>query len=154
MELDLARHADPPLDPRTIRLRRQVKARIVEDEVLPRWWDTVHLGTRNPTLVELEHVDGEPLARATCWDMLGYERRDGRLRAGLIDVEVAPEHRRRGLGRYLIGEVVRHQASRGVAALCVQTREANSPALALYRSLGFEPAGDATLYRQDRTDAP
>ncbi|RUL87891.1 GNAT family N-acetyltransferase [Tautonia sociabilis] len=149
LELDLLGLSDPPFDPRTLLLRRRYRVEVEPDASFERWWDALALGSTFATSFRVSDPLGHRVARATTWDMDGFERQDGRLRAGLIDVVVDPSRRRQGLGRYLIREVIRHHASRGIHALAVQTDEQNEPALALYRSLGFEPVEEAILYRSD-----
>ena len=55
---------------------------------------------------------------------------------------VAPAHMRRGIGRALARHAL---ALAGDRAVRVGTAAANRPALELYRSLGFEPAGQRTV---------
>jgi ribosomal-protein-alanine N-acetyltransferase len=63
---------------------------------------------------------------------------------------VAPSHRRRGLGRRLLARVLDLGARRGALSALLEVRQSNWPALALYRSFGFE-----TLYlRRDYYDHP
>ena len=136
-------------DPRSMLLRRTHQV-LQEQESLPRrWWDALALRGVETFDYRIEDGRGVPIARATTWDMIGFERVDGRTRVGLIDVVVDPSHRQLGLARHLLRHIIRHQAERGVAAICVQTDQSNEPALALYRSLGFEARGDAVLYRLD-----
>jgi ribosomal protein S18 acetylase RimI-like enzyme len=56
---------------------------------------------------------------------------------GITAVEVAPEHRRRGLARLVMSELTRWGIERGARRCYLQVDEANHPALALYASLGF-----------------
>lgn len=150
LERDLAGRGEPPFDPKALLLRRRFGLTVEEDSDFVRWWDALAIGDTYAIRFRLDDPQGRPVARATTWDMAGFERIDGRLRAGLIDVDVSTEHRRQGLGRYLIREIIRHHAGRGIHSLAVQTGESNEPALSLYRSLGFEPVEEATLYRLDR----
>ena len=147
MELDLVGVSDPAFDPRSLLLRRRFRVRIEPDCLFDRWWDALALGATFATAFRLEAGHGQVVARATTWDMAGFERLDGRLKVGLVDVDVDLQHRRQGLGRYLIREVIRHHVSRGIHALCVQTRAENEPARELYRGLGFREVDEAVLYR-------
>lgn len=56
---------------------------------------------------------------------------------GVTAVEVAPEHRRSGVGRALMAALLGWAAGRGADRCYLQVDEANSPALAFYRRLGF-----------------
>lgn len=62
---------------------------------------------------------------------------DGRRWVGLAAVEVAPEHRRRGLGMLICAEMIRWGRDRGATHTYVQVDVHNAAALALYRTLGL-----------------
>ncbi|MGV9743855.1 N-acetylglutamate synthase, CG3035 family [Rhodococcus zopfii] len=62
---------------------------------------------------------------------------DGRRWVGLTAVEVAPEHRRNGLGTLLCGSLLRWGRGRGATHAYVQVADGNTAARALYRELGF-----------------
>ena len=81
--------------------------------------------------------------------MRWFDREESRVRVGLIDVEVAAEHRRKGYARFLVGEIIRRARSNLIDRIEVQTAAENQPALALYTSLGFVPIDQSTLYRKD-----
>jgi ribosomal protein S18 acetylase RimI-like enzyme len=135
-------------DPRGVLLRRQTRIEVVEDALPATWWEALAVGDFRPTTYRLIAKAGETeLAHASTWDMTWFGRRDGRARVGLIDLEVHPDHRRKGYGRHLLNEVLRLARAQATAALAVQTGSTNAPALALYQSLGFEPVETATLFR-------
>jgi len=72
---------------------------------------------------------------------LGYElqRIDGRGPMMLLyEIEVAPHHRRRGIGRALVEQLKRACRKRGFAKMFLSTEESNSAAIALYTSTGAE----------------
>ncbi len=153
LELDLAHWRDPR-DPKSAFLRRQSRLEVEEDVPLPRWWDALAIGQRQPTVFRLaSKSEGRSLALALTWDMDWFGR-DGRSRLGIALFEVFPDSRRKGLGRHLLIEILRHAQSQLVEVLAVQTPTTNTPALALYRSAGFEPAGTSTLYRLPGLDDP
>jgi ribosomal protein S18 acetylase RimI-like enzyme len=56
----------------------------------------------------------------------------------LGSVGVVPAHRRRGLMRAVLTEVLRRMRARGMDRACVSTGAANIPAIRLYTSVGFE----------------
>ena len=62
---------------------------------------------------------------------------------------VAPEHRRRGLGRWLLAFALGHGARRGATKALLEVRQGNRAALALYGALGFEPLFVRRGYYQD-----
>ena len=81
----------------------------------------------------------------------------GREAAGsgeILNLAVAPEFRRRGIGDALLEEGLR--AFRGLRAteVFLEVRESNHSAQALYLARGFRPVGQrASYYRNPREDA-
>lgn len=70
-------------------------------------------------------------------------------RVGKIEpLGVHPDFRRRGLGRALLLEMGRRLAALGARAVGLDTSNNNSPALALYRSVGFRPRAQWGAYGQ------
>ena len=57
--------------------------------------------------------------------------------AGVTDVWVSPEHRRRGLGIVVLDAMLDWAAERGATTAYLQVRADNTPGLALYATLGF-----------------
>ncbi len=57
--------------------------------------------------------------------------------AGITDVWVSPDHRRRRLGLVVMAELLEWAAERGAATAYLQVRGDNAPGLALYAGLGF-----------------
>jgi ribosomal protein S18 acetylase RimI-like enzyme len=146
LEADLTR--PEPRDTKAALLRRQTRLEVTEDAPLERWWDALAIGPFHPTTFHLlDRATGAILARATTWNMSGFERVDGRIRTGLVALEVAPEHRRKGFGRFLVAELLRYAREQSARAVAVQTAATNAPALALYDALGFAPVETATLFR-------
>lgn len=146
LEADLSRAE--VRDPKAALLRRQTRLEVTEDALLARWWDALAIGLFRPTTFQLlDRATGEVLARATTWDMAGFERVDGRVRAGLVGLEVEPAHRRKGLGRFLVAEILRRARDQSAEVVAAQTAATNAPALALYDALGFAPIETATLFR-------
>jgi ribosomal protein S18 acetylase RimI-like enzyme len=137
-----------PRDPRAVLIRRQTELEVEEDPLPCDWWKNVALGDFHLDRHCLySRGDGAELARATTWDMDWFGRVDGRPRMGLIGVEVAASHRRRGFGRYLVSQVLRRAREHAASRVEVQTMATNEPALALYQGLGFRPIEQSTVYR-------
>lgn len=59
----------------------------------------------------------------------------------LIDLEVKPLVRRRGLGGMLVINAIRHLSQQGVSQVEVDVLSTNTPALNLYDRLGFSETG-------------
>ncbi len=76
----------------------------------------------------------------------------------IVNLAVARDYRRRGLGRFLLRSLLDHVASLGVTRLFLEVREGNQEARGLYGGFGFmetqrrrgfylEPVEDAILMR-------
>ena len=67
----------------------------------------------------------------------------------VLDLAVHPAWRRRGLARFLLDIALRRAAASGAALALLEVRAGNQPALALYATLGFRPAGRRPSYYRD-----
>jgi [ribosomal protein S18]-alanine N-acetyltransferase len=67
----------------------------------------------------------------------------------LIDLAVAPEARRRGLGRALLTALIGEARARDARLVLLEVRASNAPALELYRSAGFFEHGVRRAYYSD-----
>jgi ribosomal protein S18 acetylase RimI-like enzyme len=68
--------------------------------------------------------------------------------AGVFDVVVDPKRRGKGLGRRLMRGLLDTASSIGASKSYLQVMEDNGPALALYESLGYEPAYRYAYYAE------
>lgn len=59
----------------------------------------------------------------------------------ISELLVDPEYRRRGYGKYLVSEVVRHAVNEGFDRLILSVTQDNDPAQSLYQKVGFTHAG-------------
>lgn len=74
--------------------------------------------------------------------------------AELLNLAVAPAHRRAGIGRALLAAVLARFRRHRVDMVHLEVRASNEAALALYRAEGFVPAGRrARYYRFPEEDA-
>ena len=70
------------------------------------------------------------------------------------NVAVHPDYRRHGVGRGMLGHVVREARRIGSQSITLEVRKSNVAAQALYRSLGFETCGVRKgYYSNDGEDA-
>lgn len=78
--------------------------------------------------------DGEPIGFALYY--FAYSTIMGRRTLHLEDLYVVPEHRSRGAGRILLGELARTARQHGCARFEWWVLRTNDPAIAFYRRLG------------------
>lgn len=71
-------------------------------------------------------------------------------KVGLFEpVGTHPDHQRKGLGRAVLYEALRRLQARGMAQAIVSTGEQNTPAMELYREVGFEQYSAFRFYAKD-----
>jgi [ribosomal protein S18]-alanine N-acetyltransferase len=99
-------------------------------------------------VLELSKPSGICLAASTGDELLGYlvcSRYDQAWH--LMNVAVAPERRRSGIARRLIGQLL-EEAGRELP-FTLEVRVSNLPAISMYEQLGFRSAGVRPRYYQD-----
>ena len=99
----------------------------------------------NPSRYYIAEEDGKIAAYAGIWLLPpeGY----------ITNVAVHPEARRKGLGSQILQKLVEEGLLEGVTDITLEVRVSNAPAIALYKSFGFEEAGIRPRYYQDGEDA-
>ena len=88
-------------------------------------------------------VDGEP--GGSCWVKVDARGDEGFV-GEIYIIGVAPKYHGRGLGRYLLGEGLRHLSERGVNAVAVYVDQSNERGVALYWSFEFHHHHVDVLY--------
>jgi [ribosomal protein S18]-alanine N-acetyltransferase len=75
--------------------------------------------------------------------------------AEILTIAVEAAFRGKGVGRALLGEVLRQASNAGAKAMFLEVAKDNAPALALYERLGFVKVGERAGYyrRNDGTRA-
>ena len=68
--------------------------------------------------------------------------------AHVLNLCIADENRRRGIGRGLLLALLRHARDRGVRDAFLEVRRTNRAAISLYHALGFECVGTRRGYYQ------
>jgi ribosomal-protein-alanine N-acetyltransferase len=103
----------------------------------------------------LQDVGSLALVAADAGTPVGYAlfRRTADDEAELLRVAVDPAHRRRGLASRMVELALAQLATHGVRSAFLEVEAANTPALALYRRLGFEAAGRRAGYYAGSGDA-
>ena len=72
----------------------------------------------------------------------------------MMNVAVAPEYRRRGVGEALVSALADALKAQGNESLALEVRASNMPAIALYEKLGFAQVGRRPgYYRNPKEDA-
>ena len=85
--------------------------------------------------------DGEPVGYVIYWELTGE--------LDIHNVAVHPKHRRQGVARAMLNDIIESAANRGFRRLTLEVRRSNDPAQTLYRSLGFVVCGLRKGYYSD-----
>ena len=106
-------------------------------------------------LEELENPAAHFIAAVEAGDVLGYAGMHTVLGESYVDnIAVLPAHRGKGVGRALTEALIAQARAADGVFLTLEVRASNRPAIALYASLGFEPAGvRPNFYAAPREDA-
>ncbi|MBZ4401079.1 ribosomal protein S18-alanine N-acetyltransferase [Myxococcus sp. MISCRS1] len=67
----------------------------------------------------------------------------------VLNVATAPQHRRRGVARAVMEEVLERGRARRCSLATLEVRKSNEPAIQLYRAFGFRPVGIRPNYYAD-----
>lgn len=67
----------------------------------------------------------------------------------ILNIAVAPEHRRKGYGKILLSMMLQVARKMGIERAVLEVRVHNSAALALYTSLNFTKVGERLGYYAD-----
>jgi ribosomal-protein-alanine N-acetyltransferase len=71
----------------------------------------------------------------------------------ILDVATDPLHRRAGVGRALVRDLIALARTHRAVHLYLEVRRSNAAAIALYRDAGFAPVGVRARYYADDEDA-
>ena len=149
LQCDLVRFR--PTVSRAVRqLRRPTRVEETVDPIATNWWEACVWGSQQRDRFQLiEREKGKVLASASFWDVQPLSASWGVCTAGMFDLYVEPDWRRRGCATYLLGEAFRLLRRRGVVTVEAQAMSTNEPAIALYRQLGFAEVDHGLIFRKD-----
>ncbi len=70
----------------------------------------------------------------------------------ITNLAVATDHRREGIGRRLLSELINAKSAEQMKDVILEVRISNTSAIALYSSYGFEPLGIRKKYYEDEKE--
>ena len=68
-------------------------------------------------------------------------------------IAVHPKHQRKGLGRFLLSELIKRSESLQTNHIHLEVKKNNEPAIAFYKSMGFKTVGNRSNFYKDGSDA-
>jgi ribosomal protein S18 acetylase RimI-like enzyme len=149
MVCDLA-SSRPPVSRELRLIKRTTQVLEQIDPPARSWWDaSVWGGLQRDCFTLLDKTQNRIVASAAFWDMQPISAGWGQSTAGLYEMYVEPELRRRGYASYILGEAIRTLRRRGIAAIEAQTMAANQAARDFYTKLGFVDVDQGIVFRKD-----
>ncbi len=135
-------------DARFASIRKRFEVRILPRPVSERWYDECVIAPLEVLQFQLQEITMKMVvAQASIWDMDLFGWRWHQPAAGIIDVEVHPNARRQGLGKYLMVQILRYLQDQFFALVEVQAMQDNLAAINLYKSLGFQIIDEGRVFR-------
>ena len=71
----------------------------------------------------------------------------------ITSIAVHPTHQRKGLGRFLLSDLISRSRSLQTNQVHLEVRDTNEPAKAFYKSMGFKTIGNRSNYYKDGSNA-
>lgn len=140
----------PPVTRDQRALRRSVASGESYCPPAANWWEACTTGSFERLDFYVQTTDNmQLLGKVSFWDVEPLSTGWGVPTAGMFDLEISAESRRRGLATFLLSEAFNRLKNRGIVMVEAQTMQHNAPALALYAKLGFETIGYGEVFRKD-----
>jgi GNAT superfamily N-acetyltransferase len=131
-------------------LRREMVCQEIPSPPSRSWWEACTTGAFERIRFLLTRpCSCEPMADVWFWDIEPLSTAWGRPTAGMFDLSVPSDQRRKGLATFLLGEAFERLRNRGILLIEAQTMQQNAPALAMYHKLGFKQVDEGVMYRKD-----
>jgi GNAT superfamily N-acetyltransferase len=114
----------------------------VHNRYLPanNWWQECVLGPIDAIeYLLMDRAAGKAVARAVLWEMVSFQPRWDDHAVGVLGLEVAPELRRQGLGKFLLAKILLHLQEQCFTLMEWQILEGNTAGLEMARQFGFQP---------------
>jgi ribosomal protein S18 acetylase RimI-like enzyme len=140
----------PPITRNLRQIRREMTFQEHTSPPTRTWWEACTTGAFERVRFSLTRPGGsDVLADVWFWDVEPLSTSWGAPAAGMFDLAVATDQRRKGLATFLLSEAFDRLRSRGVLLVEAQTMQHNEPALKLYEKLGFKQVDEGVVYRKD-----
>lgn len=140
-------------DPRFNQIRRQFDVQSILFAPLADWWQDCVFGWADPREFRLtDKKTRKPAGRAVVWEMDGYNRKWGLVPAGIVELHIREDLRRRGLGKFLLTHILKQLQSEMIAVVELQVPERDTAAVGLALSVGFSTIDVGRAYRLDDTE--
>jgi ribosomal protein S18 acetylase RimI-like enzyme len=119
------------------------------------WWEEGVIGPVELHEFKLvEKGENRAVARASLWEMETYNARWNQHAVGLVELETAPEFRRRGLAKFLLAQLMLHLHEQFFTLLEAHAPEGDAALSGLFEKLGFRQVDTGRAFRRDGEAGP
>jgi ribosomal protein S18 acetylase RimI-like enzyme len=140
----------PPITRNLRQLRREMICHETQAPPSRTWWEACTTGAFERIRFSLRRPGAnDALADVWFWDVEPLSTSWGAPAAGMFDLDVPTDQRRKGLATFLLGDAFDRLRTRGILLVEAQTMQGNAPALKLYEKLGFKKVDEGIVYRKD-----
>jgi ribosomal protein S18 acetylase RimI-like enzyme len=137
------------LDPRFVAHRQRFELREDPRLHLGSWWRECVFGLVEPLEFHLlDRPSGARVARALVWEMEGFSCLWNQPSVGVNGIEVVPELRRQGVGKFLVAQVLRRIQEQYYELAEAQAPEGDAASVGLLLSLGFTQVDAGRQYER------
>ncbi len=140
----------PPVSRDQLQIRRTFRALHTGNPRTINWWEAntfAQTEREGFTLISLK--DKKTIGTASFWHVMPLSHHWGCQAVGLLDLEIAPDARRRGLGTFLMSEAMQKLRALGYSLVDVQLPSTDNAALRLVEKLGFEKIDESIVLQKD-----
>jgi ribosomal protein S18 acetylase RimI-like enzyme len=126
-------------DPRFGPLRQYLRVCVGAPHHLADYYQECTLGSVDPLAFTLvDERTGKTVARTLVWEMENYKYRWGRSAVGIVEFDVDPDYRRKGVGKFLLNCVLRQMQEQFVDLAEIQLSETDQFSIPFLQKMGFE----------------
>ena len=134
-------------DPRFPQLRKRFDVTIQPRTGLGSWWQESVLGPVDPVELRVEdRATRQNVGRALLWEMEGFSYRWNSPAAGILELNIREDHRRAGLGRYFLANLLRYLQEQYFGICECQAAASNISARRLLETMAFTPVDEGVVY--------
>lgn len=138
---------EAPIDRRQMEIRRRMVVEAAVDAPTRTWWEACLWNEFELTRLELMPRGSRQVAASAVFRAIEPLGGSAAYRgAGLIEIYVDENYRRRGLAVYLLSEACRQFGKQGMTHLFALVRTGDLPAEGLLAKVGFKPVLRGTIY--------
>ncbi len=139
------------VDPRFVGFRQRFERQAGPVRARPTWWENCVLGMLEPMeFLLIDRQTSEVVAETLLMELEGFSYRWQRASVGFYGLNVAPEFRHLGVGKFFFAQMLRDVQEQCFELAEVQVATDNEHAMRLCQSLGFQEVDIGHVYKKKK----